>query len=338
MKLQNNFVLGLLALTAAAGMVSCSSDEPAGSVNNDSTEAISMEAYVARSVNGSRASIENLTSLQGSNNGFKVYGYYLGTTAVASYSFGQANLINGSNVTYDSDNNAWTYSPKKYWTKNTGENYRFAAVAPLSASVTETSAPVVNYDATSNNIDLMTSVKDVVSASTNNKVAFEFAHRTSRVAVNAYTTADYSAGAKVEITSLKISGIRQKGTFDVLAGTWSSQSTADLTLITSATEISASKATASTTIDATDANVMGKSSYLFAVPNSTATDLVMTVSYKVTQDNVVYEYTNKSLKYNVALVQGNSYNLNLKIGLDAIEFDVTSVAGWTTGSDVENSL
>jgi hypothetical protein len=321
-------------------MVSCSSDEPAGSVNNDSTEAISMEAYVARSVNGSRASIETATTLQASGSGFKVYGYYLGTTAASSYTFGQANLINGSEVTYDSDNSAWTYSPKKYWTKNTGENYRFAAVAPLSATVTKTSAPVVNYDATQEggNIDLMTSVKDVVSTENNGKVGFEFAHRTSRVAVNAYTTADYSAGAKVEITSLKVSGIRQKGTFDVLAGTWSSQSTADLTLIKSATEIKASAATASTTIDATDANVMGKSSYLFAVPNSTATDLVMTVSYKVTQGDVVYEYTNKSLKYNVALVQGNSYNLNLKIGLDAIEFDVTSVTGWTTGSDVENSL
>jgi hypothetical protein len=298
-----------------------------------------MDAYVARSVNGSRASIETATTLQGSNNGFKVYGYYLGTTAAASYTFGQANLINGSEVTYDSSK-GWTYSPVKYWTKNTGENYRFAAVAPKSASVTATSAPVVNYDATQEggNIDLMTDVEDAVSASTNNKVAFTFAHRTSRVAVNAYTTADYSAGAKVEITSLKVSGIRQKGTFDVLAGTWSSQSTADLTLITSATEIKASAATANTTIDATNANVMGKSSYLFAVPNSTATDLVMTVSYKVTQGNVVYEYTNKSLKYNVALVQGNSYNLNLKIGLDAIEFDVTSVTDWTTGSTTENEL
>jgi hypothetical protein len=192
----------------------------------------------------------------------------------------------------------------------------------------------------------MTSVKDVVSAENNGKVGFEFAHRTSRVAVNAYTTADYSAGAKVEITSLKVSGIRQKGTFDVLAGTWSSQSTADLTLVSAdgdAKEIKASAATAGTTIDATAANLLGASNYLFAVPNSTATDLTMTVSYKITQsvdenNKTVYEYKDQTKTYKVALEQGKAYNLNLKIGLNAIEFDVTEVAGWNTGSTTENEL
>jgi hypothetical protein len=320
MKLRNTYLLGALALSAA--FASCSSDEPAGSINNDSTTPITLDTYVARDVNASRATVETATTLQTS--GFYVYGYYLGTDAFASYDYKTPNLFNETKVYYKDD--AWTYDNLKYWTKNTGENYRFIAA---NATATTTNGPKISYDASTSNLDLLTAYKDVTTAETNGVVTFAFAHRTSRLAVNVKTAADYSSNATITITSLKLSGARLKGTYDILNNSWSTSASgdvADFSIVSS-----------NTTISSTYNNLIGSDRYLFAVPNTG--NLTLTVSYTVAQGDVTYTYTNQAVPYqNATLEQGKAYNLNLSIGLNAIQFSVESVTDWGNTSDLTGSL
>jgi hypothetical protein len=336
MKLQNNFVLGLLALTAAAGMVSCSSDEPAGSVNNDSTEAISLDTYVARNV--TRASVETKATLE--TNGFGVFGYYSGSSSFSS-SIGASNLMSKQQVEYK--DSKWTYTPVKYWSKTASDKYQFLAYAPFKAgdNISEgtaeaATAPVLTYDGTNNGgYDFMTALRtDVTKPANNGTVDFQFQHRLTRLGVMVKTSAAYTATITVKKVVLK--NAKLKGTYTL----WSEATTAGSgwTANSEATDFTVYNNTTGTTITSTAANIMGSDAYVFAIPSTAALQLV--VDYEISQNDnkVTYSYTNQAVDFpSTVYAMGTGYNLVLSIGLDAITFNVTSVTDWGNTTDVNGS-
>jgi hypothetical protein len=332
MKLQNNFVLGLLALTAAAGMVSCSSDEPAGSVNNDSTEAISLDTYVART----RAAVQTDTLLKA--NGFGVFAYYDEGKAYASSSSSflaaAANFMNDQSVTY-TEKDGWTYTPVRYWSKTSTDCYQFIAYAPLSATITKTAAPVLSYDATDSNFDFMTAVNKDQTKPADKTVPFTFKHRLSRLGFIAKTKSTYSAttaseGAVIKITSATLKGASLKGTYALTSEFtttnlgWSDVSTADYTVL-------ASSATAKE-LSTSNTNLIASNEYLFAIP-ATSADLELDITYTITQGSVTYNESAKLEKKAQAIEMGKAYNFVVTIALDQIDFTLTQVEGWGNATE-----
>jgi hypothetical protein len=339
MKLKSNLVLGALALSAA--LTGCSSDEPAGSVNNDSTDAITLDTYVPRSVNGSRASVETINSLKEEDAGFGVFGYYSGSSDFSS-SIGASDLMSKQQVKFES--NSWTYTPVKYWSKNSADKYQFLAYAPYSASdniaegtAEAPAAPVLTYDGTSNGgYDFMTAIRTNVTKPSNSEaVKFEFKHRLTRLGVMVKTSADYDATITVKKVVLKNASL--KGTYAL----WSEATTAGSgwTVSSGSTDLTIYSNNTGTTLSSTSQNIMGSDEYVFAIPTTSALQLV--VDYEISQNSgkVTYSYTNQEVNFNSqAYLMGTGYNLVLSIGLDAITFDIDKVADWGNGADVTGSL
>jgi hypothetical protein len=336
MKLQNNFVLGLLALTAAAGMVSCSSDEPASSVNNDSTEAISMDTYVART----RAAVQTDTLLK--DNGFGVFAYYDGGKAYANSSnsvlSATPNFMNDQYVEFK--NNVWTYTPVRYWSKTADDCYQFIAYAPYSATITKTAAPVLSYDATDSNFDFMTAVQKDQKKPADKTVPFTFKHRLSRLGFIAKTKSTYTAtnaddGAVIKITSATLKGASLKGTYALTSEFtttnlgWSDVSTADYTVL-------ASSATAKE-LSTLNTNLIASNEYLFAIP-ATSADLELDITYTIKQGSVTYEESAKLEKKAQAIEMGKAYNFVVTISLDQIDFTLTEVTGWGNATEFSKDL
>jgi outer membrane murein-binding lipoprotein Lpp len=335
MKLKSNLVLGALALSAA--LTGCSSDEPAGSVNNDSTDAITLKAYVPRSVN-SRAAIETANTLQ--SNGFGVFAYYNeGKSTSETAISGAPNFMSKQKVTYS--DNAWTYTPVKYWSKNTDAYYHFLAYAPFSAgdNINVDGLPVLSYEAkateATSNYDFMTALQtDYQKSKTGATVPFTFNHRTTRLGFMAATSDTYT-GATIKITSAKLTGINTKGSYDLLTNSWSSTSASEYAVVSSA----------SSALLTTSLNLLGEDQYLFLVPTSGA-------SYKLELEYTIEQAgpNNTTITYNEKaeltpakdttkdFLMGKAYNFNITIGLDAIQFTLTTVTDWENGDDVEKTL
>jgi hypothetical protein len=347
MKLQNNFILGLLALTAA-GMVSCSSDEPAGSVYSDSTEAITLDAYVARNVNGSRAAEGSVTSLQSS--GIGVFAYYndgKDYANSASTVAGAPNFMKDLKVSYEKT--AWTYSPTRYWSKTASDYYQFLAYAPYDSAhsgITSSSAPVFSYNAIKSNFDFMTAInKDQQKPTDGSAVKFNFKHRLCRLGIIALTKANYSGtnndGATITVTSAVIKGMSTVGTYSLMAPFASSSPsfctdgwTVDETQPESYTALSSKQK--AKTLSTSDTNLFNDGGYLFAIPTKDNT-IVIDITYEINQDGVIYKETASLKRSSLDLLMGHGYNFVIKIGLDSIDFTVETIEVWGTGDRLEGS-
>jgi hypothetical protein len=321
-------------------MVSCSSDEPAGSVNNDSTEAISLDTYVARNV--TRADVQTDTLLKA--NGFGVFAYYDEGKAYASADLtGAPNFMSKQAVTYDKDNTKWTYTPVKYWSKNTSAYYHFLAYAPLkeaNENLTVTSAPVLAYNAASSNYDFMTAVNKNQQNPGDNTVPFKFAHRLTRIGFIA-TTADTYDGATIKITSAKLTGVNTAGSYALFdemkegGASWTNTSASEYAVVSSA----------SSALKKADTNLLGSNQYLFLVPTSGASyklDLEYTIE-QAGPNNTTIKYTETASLTPAKgstqdFVAGKAYNFNIKISLNQILFTVSEVAGWGDTTDLGGSL
>ena len=232
-------------------MVGCSKDEVTPEVDTapevDTSGAILFTAsrpssYITRNM------IENVEDLQSA--GFGVFAYYTGdqnwSTAGASTI---PSFMYNQQVTWDSGQGQWTYSPVKYWPNNnnpadgsgaTGsesKNYlSFFAYAPYGASyITGFSAnnaegaPSVNYTWGANN-DLLYAAQtdrykyDSVDANDNGRIGetvlFNFRHALCKVQFKVRRS---NTSHAVSLKSLSVS-FKTTATFDLGSASWSSHS------------------------------------------------------------------------------------------------------------------
>ena len=89
----------------------------------------------------------------------------------------------------------------------------------------------------------------------------------------------------------------------------------------------------------TDAATNSETKYLFVIPqkfSKTAPDqLYVIVEYTITHSDQTTVKTKVYKQLDKEFEQGKAYTINLTLGLTPIEFDVTTVEGWTDINQVE---
>lgn len=328
-----------IAAVAALTLVSCSSDDLNSlSDNSSKNEAISFDGYLGRSavaVNGSRGSVLDLPALKGENGGFGVFGNYSEGTTTA---YG-ANLFKNEQVTYSSSNTTstkWAYKNTKYW--STKGHIDFLAYAPFDNSKT-LSETKINFTVNSD----ITAQKDLLWANAANKtmadnpIKFTFNHALAKIgyAVKKGVTDDNVTITLNKITLAgsetdpKVGAFHTTGTIDLSKDLINTENQTALWTDCSGEQ---SFTWSSGFPNVTSSSFSAGSDYLFVIPQNFSTGKLFvivdyTISYK---DGVTAEM--KSTVSNPIVKnfeQGKAYTINLTLGLTPIEFDVTTVEGWT---------
>ena len=148
---------------------------------------------------------------------FNVFGYKWNNGETP----GATTVFAGDEVTYNSSNQKWAYSPTRYWDNNY-DNYTFYAAYPSNqlsgtlADYAQNGLFVTNnlsFNGTDENL-LIAQKKTVAKASYNNAVALVFKHTGALVDIKFKKHSDI-ADAEVAITSLTLSDIQTSGSFTV---------------------------------------------------------------------------------------------------------------------------
>ena len=333
-----------IAAAAALTLVSCSNDDLNSlSDNSSKNEAISFDGYWGRSavsVNGSRGSvIDKAEDLQKVPEGFGVFGNYSSTDGEA---FG-SNLFENQKVTYSTEETKWTYSPKKYWSPQ--GHIDFLAYAPYVDGTTLKNTSCIEFtvaDNAANQKDLLwanaANQTMANNSGTDKKVNFKFGHALSRLGYTVKTKAA-DAGTTITLNKITLAGSADgttkafytKGTIDLSK---SSTSTTDLWATSDAdTKQKFDWFSGTQSLATTYTNP--DTEYLFVIPqNFSKTTENADALYVIVEYTIKYEdkktMTNKvSSQLKLNFEQGKAYTLKLTLGLTPIEFDVTTVEGWT---------
>ena len=335
-----------IAAMAALTLVSCSSDDLNSlSDNSSKNEAISFDGYLGRSavaVNGSRGSVLEIGDLQKSKEGFGVFGYYNSTDGQV---FG-SNLFNNEQVKYSSTDNKWTYENTKYWP--TEGHIDFLAYAPYGGTPNFNGSSSIDFTVENN----VAAQKDLLYAKVTNqtkaensganKVKFTFKHALAKIGYKVQTSASYE-GTTIKLNKITLAGsateptktaFYKEGTINLSTGAWTPSTSEEKQNFEWFTNISGTVVTK----EAAD-NDLGN--YLFVIPQKFSTpatdELYVIVEYTI-QTGTTAMKSIVSSKITKNFEQGKAYTLNLTLGLTPIEFDVTTVEGWTdTNQGVINS-
>ena len=173
------------------------------------------------------------------------------------------------------------------------------------------------------------------NSGTDKKVKFQFAHALSRLGYTVKLNNNYT-GTTITLNKITLAGSKDgtqkafypKGTIDLSTGNWTPSTTDEKLNFEWFTNTSGMVLNTEAADNAAD-------NYLFVIPqnfSAPATDnLYVIVEYTIKGYNgVTTPMTNtvyKQLEKN--FLQGNAYTFNLTLGLTPIEFDVTTVEGWT---------
>lgn len=213
--MKKNLFVGLIAMTALT-VTSCTNDEVVEAIPQK--QAIEFGTYLGRDAQARAAELNDL-GLQ--SKGFGVFASY---TQEANW--GASNVINymyNQQVTYSS---GWTYSPKKYWPTNQGDNISFWAYAPyatgdngitMKTAAGDANVPVLTYTLTTGNLatqaDLTTDVAmNVTKAATTDPdgshrtIDFTLRHELTRVAISAQLDKNIDSNTKVNIKNITLGG------------------------------------------------------------------------------------------------------------------------------------
>lgn len=327
-----------IAAAAALTLVSCSSDDLNSlSDNSSKNEAISFDGYLGRSavsVNGSRGSELTKDALQKSDEGFGVFGNY---KTADGQEFG-SNWFDNVQVKYSSKDAKWTYSPVQYWLPQ--GHIDFLAYAPYDS---EYKSKVTN-DNQKLEFTVDPDIKkqtDLLWANATNQtktdktVTFTFKHALSRLGYTVKLNKVYP-DATFTLTKITLAGSKDgtqkafypKGTIDLSTGDWTPSTTDEKLNFEWFTNTSGMVLNTEAADNAAD-------NFLFVIPqnfSASATDkLYVIVEYTIKGYNgVTTPMTNKVYqKLEKNFLQGKAYTINLTLGLTPIEFDVTTVEGWT---------
>lgn len=338
--MDKNFFMGIAAM-AALTLVSCSSDDLNSlSDNSFKNEAISFDGYLGRSavaVNGSRGSELTKDALQESTEGFGVFGNYT-STDVTTTTYGE-NLFKNQQVTYDAtaETPAWTYKPVKYWSP--AGHIDFLAYAPFDSNQKLKESSKLDFTVNST----ITAQKDLLWANAANKtntdkpVTFIFKHALSRLGYTVKTS------ATAEGTSITLNQITLAGSNDGAKGAFYSAGIIDLsktsstdlwTNLNSDTKLKFDWVSSNKELSSNETK-NDETEYLFVIPQdfsqktTGADELYVIVDYTISYSDGTTMKTKVYQKLEKNFEQGKAYTLNLTLGLTPIEFDVTTVEGWT---------
>ena len=338
--MDKNFFMGIAAM-AALTLVSCSSDDLNSlSDNSSKNEAISFDGYLGRSavaVNGSRGSYLTKDALQESTEGFGVFGNYT-STDVTTTTYGE-NLFKNQQVTYDAtaETPAWTYKPVKYWSP--AGHIDFLAYAPFDSNQKLKESSKLDFTVNST----ITAQKDLLWANAANKtntdkpVTFIFKHALSRLGYTVKTS------ATAEGTSITLNQITLAGSNDGAKGAFYSAGIIDLsktsstdlwTNLNSDTKLKFDWVSSNKELSSNETK-NDETEYLFVIPQdfsqktTGADELYVIVDYTISYSDGTTMKTKVYQKLEKNFEQGKAYTLNLTLGLTPIEFDVTTVEGWT---------
>lgn len=344
--MDKNFFMGIAAM-AALTLVSCSSDDLNSlSDNSSKNEAISFDGYLGRSavaVNGSRGSELTKDALQESTEGFGVFGNYT-STDVTTTTYGE-NLFKNQQVTYDAtaETPAWTYKPVKYWSP--AGHIDFLAYAPFDSNQKLKESSKLDFTVNST----ITAQKDLLWANAANKtntdkpVTFIFKHALSRLGYTVKTS------ATAEGTSITLNQITLAGSNDGAKGAFYSAGIIDLsktsstdlwTNLNSDTKLKFDWVSSNKELSSNETK-NDETEYLFVIPQdfsqktTGADELYVIVDYTISYSDGTTMKTKVYQKLEKNFEQGKAYTLNLTLGLTPIEFDVTTVEGWTDINQVE---
>ena len=308
------FLISMLAVVAFA---SCSNDE---TLSLNPGEAISFgDAFVN---NSTRAFYSN-SSLFDS---FNVYGFVEGDASA------NAKIFDFAEVTGSALNGDWSYTGQQYWIN--GANYKFHAVAPTTAKVTNNAATFadgVTLDFENDGTeDLLYAYKTATGrVSVNEKVKFTFRHLLSKVKfsfVNAYN----ADGTSIKVKNIKITNAYANASIALNneTVTWSGWSNPTLALAFG---------------DANNSDESEKE-WLLIPSDSYAYDVDFDVElYYGTTLIKTFPHTKSTVTF--APAAGCSYDITATINKDnideagaqeKIEFTVTTIKDWTptTANDV----
>ena len=344
--MDKKFFMGIAAM-AALTLVSCSSDDLNSlSDNSSKNEAISFDGYLGRSavaVNGSRGSELTKDALQESTEGFGVFGNYT-STDVTTTTYGE-NLFKNQQVTYDAtaETPAWTYKPVKYWSP--AGHIDFLAYAPFDSNQKLKESSKLDFTVNST----ITAQKDLLWANAANKtntdkpVTFIFKHALSRLGYTVKTS------ATAEGTSITLNQITLAGSNDGAKGAFYSAGIIDLsktsstdlwTNLNSDTKLKFDWVSSNKELSSNETK-NDETEYLFVIPQdfsqktTGADELYVIVDYTISYSDGTTMKTKVYQKLEKNFEQGKAYTLNLTLGLTPIEFDVTTVEGWTDINQVE---
>ena len=341
-----NFFMGIAAM-AALTLVSCSSDDLNSlSDNSSKNEAISFDGYLGRSavaVNGSRGGVLDVPALQRSAEGFGVFGNYT-STDVTTTTYGE-NLFKNQQVTYDAtaETPAWTYKPVKYWSP--AGHIDFLAYAPFDSNQKLKESSKLDFTVNST----ITAQKDLLWTNAANKtntdkpVTFIFKHALSRLGYTVKTSAT-AEGTTITLNQITLAGSNDgaKGAF-YSAGIidLSKTSSTDLwTNLNSDTKLKFDWVSSNKELSSNETK-NDETEYLFVIPQdfsqktTGADELYVIVDYTISYSDGTTMKTKVYQKLEKNFEQGQAYTLNLTLGLTPIEFDVTTVEGWTDINQVE---
>lgn len=334
-----------IAAVAALTLVSCSSDDLNSlSDNSSKNEAISFDGYWGRSavaVNGSRGSVLDKDALQNSTEGFGVFGNYSEETVPV---YGE-NLFKNQQVTYDKTKSKWTYTPLKYW--STQGHIDFLAYAPYVKGTTLTDSKI---DFTVE--DQIGKQKDLLWANvkgqtkTDKPVTFTFNHALAKIgyAVKKGVTDDNVTITLNKITLAgsatdpKVGAFHTTGTINLSKDLTNAE---DKTTLWTDCNGEQNFTWSSGFPNVTSPSFSAGSDYLFVIPQdfskstaeggTKADELYVIVDYTISYNDGVTAAMKSTVSSPIVknFEQGKAYTINLTLGLTPIEFDVTTVEGWT---------
>ena len=327
-------VFWLAAMAAAVSLTGCSVDEV---VDKAEVRNIGFDAFANKSSRANKPT--------GMHDNFAVWGAYDITD-----NSNKTDVFTGDKVQWSTD--TWTYGTPKPWV--VGKKYEFAAVAPYKESHGYTYDYVYNkytlgditLDA-SNQIDYLTATTvDVISVPIAS-VDFTFNHIVSKI--DFIFKADietegkaWQSPVRIEIKSIKLSGVNSKNTYNNSA--WETSTTPAVEFSKDYSPVLSTTYDKSTSAVTPTANVFE----WLVVPqeNSVTRTLEITCDvYDAVEDGTKLNSTDVKATVNIttAWVGNTYYTYTVKIGSNIlgtnpyITFDVASVAGWgTTQSETVN--
>ena len=336
-----------IAAVAALTLVSCSSDDLNSlSDNSSKNEAISFDGYLGRSavaVNGSRGSALTKDALQKSTEGFGVFGNYSEKTETL---YGN-NLFENEQVTYDKSTTPakWTYTNTKYWP--TEGHIDFLAYAPYGETPNFNGSSSIDFtvekDAAAQKDLLWAKATNQTKAenSGTSKVKFTFKHALAKIGYKVKTSASYE-GTTIKLNKITLAGsateptktaFYKEGTINLSTGAWTPSTSEEKQNFEWFTNTSG-------TVVTTEAADNDPGNYLFVIPQKFSTpatdELYVIVEYTI-QTGTTAMKSIVSSKITKDFEQGKAYTINLFLGLTPIEFDVTTVEGWTDTNQGEIS-
>lgn len=281
---------------------------------------------------------EDAGTLKTDGKAFGVWGYSTFGTTVT-------NVFVNQDVTYNGTTSAWEYSPLKFW--DSRSSYEFYAYYPYETSgvtIDATSKNITVTDftvasAVADHVDLMLAGKvERAVGEAITKVDFNFNHLLSNINLS-FKKAAQIENTKVTLTSVKIYGMNQKGTFvqtqssNFHSGTWT---TSDMVALANAKELANNNELANSTASVTFNDML-------FIPQGTNT-LKVDVEY-ILGDVVTGQpfFRTLDLSYDAtkrpanpaAWAQNQKITYNFTINANVIEFGDPTVVDWDTNPDTD---